>query len=105
MSSLETHCLLNALGIKLEALTALQSSRKEIELGPRPGQRIRSGVKVPANTSVPMPTNANTPLEVTHDLDDSDGDLERGLYEIDSFGKPSLLNNMIDLDGSSDVDG
>ncbi|KIJ13688.1 hypothetical protein PAXINDRAFT_176926 [Paxillus involutus ATCC 200175] len=33
---------------KLEALAAVQSSRKNIILGPRPGPKIRSGVSVPA---------------------------------------------------------
>ncbi|KAI5990380.1 hypothetical protein EDD15DRAFT_2170260 [Pisolithus albus] len=33
---------------KIEALAAVQSSRKNIDLGPRPGPKIRSGVSVPA---------------------------------------------------------
>ncbi|KAG6334548.1 hypothetical protein ID866_4545 [Astraeus odoratus] len=32
---------------KIDALTAVQSSRKNIDLGPRPGPKIRSGVSVP----------------------------------------------------------
>ncbi|KAL4077770.1 hypothetical protein J3A83DRAFT_4356667 [Scleroderma citrinum] len=37
-----------ALQKKMEALAAVQSSRKNINLGPRPGPKIRSGVSVPA---------------------------------------------------------
>ena len=33
---------------QIEALAAVQSSRKNINLGPRPGPKIRSGVSVPA---------------------------------------------------------
>lgn len=86
---------LNILNFKLEVLTAVQSSRKEIELGPRPGQRIRSGVVVPANP--PSSKTPAAPAELTYDLDDSDRELERQL------GKP--LNNMVDLDDSSDIEG
>jgi minichromosome maintenance protein 10 len=76
----------------------VQSSRKEIELGPRPGQRIRSGVVVPSNLSATKNATASIAAEATHDLDDSDGELERGLDEI------NMLDNMVDLDGSSDVE-
>lgn len=45
-------------------------------------------------------------VEVAPDFGDSDGELERDLDEIGAFRKPSrLLVNMIDLDGSSDVEG
>lgn len=84
----------------MEALTAVQSSRKEIELGPRPGQRVRSGVVVPPKFSGSKTATASATAEATHDLDDSNGELEREMEEIDSFGKPTLLNNMVDLDGS-----
>lgn len=33
---------------QIEALAAVQSARKNIDLGPRPGPKIRSGVSVPA---------------------------------------------------------
>lgn len=33
---------------KIDALTAVQSTRKNIDLGPRPGPKVRSGVSVPA---------------------------------------------------------
>src|ERR1700691_770347 len=90
--------------VKLEALTAVQSSRKEIELGPRPGQRIRSGVVVPPNLLGSKNATSSAPAELNHDLENSDDELERDLEDIEMFGKPALLNNMIDLDGSSDVE-
>lgn len=80
----------------------MQTSRKEIELGPRPGQRIRSGVVVPPNL---LATKiASAVADATHDLDDSDGEVEQGFEEMSIFGKPTLLDSMVDLDGSSDVD-
>ena len=80
----------------------MQSSRKEIELGPRPGQRIRSGVVVPPNLVATKTTSVMT--DATHDLGDSDGEVEQGFEEMSIFGKPTLLDSMFDLDGSSDVD-
>jgi minichromosome maintenance protein 10 len=82
---------------KLETLTALQSARKDVELGPRPGQRIRSGVSVPSNRCEPANTSTADFIRV---LDDSDDELER--EEIAIFGKP--LDKMVDLDGSSDAE-
>ena len=84
--------------IKLEALTAVQSSRKEIELGPRPGQRRRSGIILPLDLSGPK---MSSPLvEFSHD---SEPEAER--EETYMFDKEALLDNMVDLDGSSDVEG
>jgi hypothetical protein len=40
----------------------------------------------------------------THDLGDSDVEVEQGFEEMSIFGKPTLLDGMVDLDGSSDVD-
>lgn len=81
---------------QLEALTAVQSSRKEIELGPRPGQRIRSGVVVPTSR---MEASSATE-SISHSLGDSadEGDSI-------SFGIPKLLEGekLVDLD-SSDVE-
>jgi len=87
---------------KLETLTALQSARKDnIELGPRPGQRIRSGVVDPSNRPDPV-HKSSISADFTPDLDDSDTELEQA--EIAMFGKPVLLDNMVDLDDSSDTE-
>jgi len=42
-------------------------------------------------------------VELTHNLDDSEPEEER--EETYMFGKEALLDNMVDLDGSSDVEG
>ncbi|KAG6902634.1 hypothetical protein C0995_013759 [Termitomyces sp. Mi166 len=69
---------------KLRSLEALQSSRKDIELGPRPGPRVRSNVVVPASK------NVDTDL---HDLDSlADDELPEC-----PFGQ-ELEDVMIDLD-------
>ncbi|KAG6879643.1 hypothetical protein C0992_000278 [Termitomyces sp. T32_za158] len=67
---------------KLRSLEALQSSRKGIELGPRPGHRIRS------NVIVPNSKNLDTTL---HDLDSPADELPEHLSE----REPDV---MIDLD-------
>ncbi|KAG5726038.1 hypothetical protein E4T56_gene1259 [Termitomyces sp. T112] len=69
---------------KLQSLEALQSSRKDIELRPRPGHRIRS------NVIVPIPKNVDAAL---HDLDSSSDDK---LPEHPSDQK--LKDAIIDLD-------
>ncbi|GLB44212.1 putative primase zinc finger [Lyophyllum shimeji] len=56
---------------KLRSLEALQSSRKEIILGPRPGQRIRSGVVAPVLEDCKTPLGTG---EVRYP-DDSDDEL------------------------------
>jgi len=102
VSSFGEHYMLTCWTSKLETLTAVQSSRKEVKLGPRPGQRIRSGVVVPSNLLAIKMASAVT--DATHDSDDSNGEVERGFEEMNMFGRPTLLDNMVDLDGSSDVD-
>jgi hypothetical protein len=42
-------------------------------------------------------------VELTHDLDDSEPEGER--EETDMFDKEALFDSMVDLDGSSDVEG
>jgi minichromosome maintenance protein 10 len=56
--------------MQLDALAALQSSRKEkeIALGPRPGQKIRSGVVAPHKDKKALPPNPD-PDELHDDLD------------------------------------
>ncbi|KAG6866330.1 hypothetical protein C0991_005797 [Blastosporella zonata] len=65
---------------KLRSLEALQSSRKDIALGPRPGQRIRSGVVAPAKGVA------------LHDMDSSDDELPEHPSEL------KVGDVMIDLD-------
>lgn len=85
--------------IQAEALAAVLSSRKEIELGPRPGQRTRSSVVAPPDRPGPVAISNTIPAHLTHDSDD---EFEE---EMIAFGKPALLNEeMIDLDSSSDVE-
>lgn len=79
----------------MEALAALQSSRKEIALGPRPGQRIRSGVVAPVRTSsgeFSRPTTIQP--AILCDLDDSDDDLEPAIPPSHS----ACTTEMVDLD-------
>jgi minichromosome maintenance protein 10 len=75
-------------------LVALHSSRKQIELGPRPGQRIRSGVFAPPNRTDEI-------------LKAASGD-DAGLQELDREATPSKVLaspvQMVDLDASSDVE-
>jgi hypothetical protein len=67
----------------LKALAEVQSARKDIVLGPRPGQRIRSGVVAPPSAQ------KDKPPVVVHGLGD---DLE------ESSPRKPLMNEMIDLD-------
>ncbi|KAH0834183.1 hypothetical protein J3R83DRAFT_11495 [Lanmaoa asiatica] len=69
---------------KLEALAAVQGSRKDINLARRPGPKIRSGVSVPA-FMVKEDTGANA--------EDRDSDLDVVSGE----------DEMVDLDDSSDI--
>ena len=79
-------------------MTALQSARKDVELGPRPGPKESVlGGSVPSNRC--EPANRST-ADFIRVLDDSDDELER--EEIAIFGKP--LDKMVDLDGSSDAE-
>ncbi|KAF9468289.1 hypothetical protein BDZ94DRAFT_1209274 [Collybia nuda] len=59
---------------KFEALQAAQTARKIIALGPRPGQKIRSGVTAPRHE-----VKAPPPADI--DLDESDDDLPLGPLE------------------------
>ncbi|KIJ64274.1 hypothetical protein HYDPIDRAFT_154647 [Hydnomerulius pinastri MD-312] len=68
---------------KLEALAAVQSSRKNINLGPRPGPKIRSGVSVPAY--------------MLEDDEDVAGDDPHESSDLDIVPGEDI---MIDLDGS-----
>lgn len=78
----------------MKMLSAL-ASRKDIELGPRPGQRIRSGVVAPVTSS------KRKSLDTDGDMDDMEFEAEMA-----SFGKPALLEKeemkMIDLDSGSE---
>lgn len=84
----------------MEALAAIKLSRKDVDLGPRPGQRIRSGVFAPSDAEVikgkshslpagtcpeldepdeaaqPTPLFKLSPEEILVNLDGSDSDLE-----------------------------
>ncbi|KAH8084898.1 hypothetical protein BXZ70DRAFT_565895 [Cristinia sonorae] len=81
---------------KLEALAASHSTRKDIDLGPRPGKKL-SAVSAP---TMPPPKPPRDEVDL-----DSDDDLER--QEIAAFGRNlgghSRKDQLIDLD-SSDVD-
>lgn len=74
----------------MKALSAL-ASRKDIELGPRPGQRIRSGVVAPITSAK---------AKSLHSDDDAEFEAEMA-----SFGRPALLEEeekMVDLDYNSE---
>ena len=75
----------------MKALSGSLASRKDIALGPRPGQRIRSGVVAP---------RARAKLPDTEE-DEDVADFEA---EMASFGRPALLEDekMVDLDYSSE---
>jgi minichromosome maintenance protein 10 len=68
----------------LKALAEVQSARKNIALGPRPGPKIRSGVVAPST--------ARAAQGVPRDLGDSEDDLAQALFD-----KP-LVSKMVDLD-------
>ncbi|KII90124.1 hypothetical protein PLICRDRAFT_159473 [Plicaturopsis crispa FD-325 SS-3] len=92
---------------KLEALAALQSSRRDIELGPRPGQRIRSGVFKPPEK--PVEKKSKMDASYLPELDQSDEDLDSGLVAppppVDTTSpSPPPDTKMVDLDGSSDCE-
>jgi len=65
--------------LQLKLLASVNSSKKEIELGPRPGQRIRSGVFPPVELFSPD-SNQDEHLakheEKMVDLDESEGERE-----------------------------
>ncbi|KDQ55942.1 hypothetical protein JAAARDRAFT_36719 [Jaapia argillacea MUCL 33604] len=89
---------------KLKTLAALNSTRKEVELGSRPGKKIRSGVFAPKRdppTST-LPNRESSDVKVDDGVGEDD-DLEA--EEVSVFGKaiaPSAKTNdaMIDLDSS-----
>ncbi|KAF5376070.1 hypothetical protein D9615_007682 [Tricholomella constricta] len=74
---------------KLRSLEMLQSSRKEIVLCPRPGQRIRSGVVAPVSKN-PKPSLRDV------NLDDSDDDLPA--HPMEQKEQMRTEDVMIDLD-------
>ena len=80
---------------QLETLAAVQSARKEIELGPKPGQRIRSGV-VPLRRSGPAEEPPATVAEA------GITDLEPNLKD-KSLRKTLLSGKMIDLDSDGEL--
>ena len=53
--------------MQLDTLATVQSSRKEIALGPRPGQKIRSGVVPPPKYTTEVPEGGD---DAMIDLDD-----------------------------------
>ncbi|KAJ6464289.1 hypothetical protein C8R47DRAFT_1326780 [Mycena vitilis] len=59
----------SAMKKKLEELALLQSSRKPIRLGPRPGEKVRSGVVAPKAKP------KKKPFDLTHLHSDSDSDM------------------------------
>ncbi|KAG1740634.1 hypothetical protein EDB19DRAFT_1895312 [Suillus lakei] len=59
---------------KIAALAAVRESRKEINLGPRPGPRIRSGVTVPAFMLEHEPDDDDCGEEGDNDVRTGDGD-------------------------------
>ncbi|RDB23749.1 DNA replication licensing factor mcm10 [Hypsizygus marmoreus] len=77
---------------KLESLAALQSARKEIALGPRPGPKIRSGVMAPACTADSKVAGALKTGSL-RDIDGSDDELpanpsdqkNEGMIDLDDF--------------------
>ncbi|KAF7977888.1 hypothetical protein HWV62_2434 [Athelia sp. TMB] len=76
---------------KMKALSGSLASRKDIALGPRPGQRIRSGVVAPRERTK-LPDN------------EEDEDVADFEAEMASFRRPVLLEDekMVDLDYSSE---
>ncbi|KAI6037943.1 hypothetical protein EDC04DRAFT_2570506 [Pisolithus marmoratus] len=68
---------------KIEALVAVQSSRKSIDLGPRPGPRVRSGVSVPAF------------------MQEKAGDIDEWRYALSSDDVHSGDEALVDLDSDS----
>ncbi|KAJ3729095.1 hypothetical protein DFJ43DRAFT_1083447 [Lentinula guzmanii] len=79
---------------KLADLVALQKSRKEVKLGPRPGPRIRSGVFKPAVEparfkTVSMPTiQTSTDIEQSNDAGASE---EEMMVDLDSSDTESVI--------------
>ncbi|EGO02999.1 hypothetical protein SERLA73DRAFT_103056 [Serpula lacrymans var. lacrymans S7.3] len=71
---------------KLQALAAIQSSRKDIRLDPRPGQRIRSCVIGMSSTTQPNSTNLSP--------------AGNGMDYVSDDDVPHSSHVMIDLDGS-----
>ncbi|KAG1773345.1 hypothetical protein EV702DRAFT_1201039 [Suillus placidus] len=59
---------------KIAALAAVRKSRKEINLGPRPGPRIRSGVTVPAFMLEHEPDDDDCGEEGDNNVSTGDGD-------------------------------
>ncbi|KAJ6554521.1 hypothetical protein B0H19DRAFT_1029700 [Mycena capillaripes] len=84
----------SAIKKKLEDLALLQSSRKPIQLGPKPGEKVRSGVIAPKPK-----LKKKKPVDLTHLHDDSDSgsDIPASI----SLRKPTEPDpdvEMVDLD-------
>ncbi|KAJ7730674.1 hypothetical protein DFH07DRAFT_781519 [Mycena maculata] len=76
---------------KLEDLALVQSSRKKIVLGPRPGDKIRSGAVAPA----PKPKQTK-PVDLALLHDDSSDDMP--LSVLPPSARPEGDSKMVDLD-------
>ncbi|KAJ7938428.1 hypothetical protein B0H13DRAFT_1698561 [Mycena leptocephala] len=83
----------SAIAKKLEDLALLQSSRKTktIKLGPRPGEKVRSGV------IAPKPKPKQKKVDLTHMHSDSDSDMPVSV-SLSKSAEPDPDINMVDLD-------
>ncbi|KAJ7456966.1 hypothetical protein FB451DRAFT_1407015 [Mycena latifolia] len=83
---------------KLEDLAAVQASRKTIALGPRPGDKIRSGVVAPVSASKSnLKQKPKRPFDLTRLHDDSDDDMPAAI-SLPKPEKPEENEKMVDLD-------
>ncbi|KAJ7080013.1 hypothetical protein B0H15DRAFT_940675 [Mycena belliarum] len=85
---------------KSEDLAALLASRnlKTITLGPRPGEKIRSGVMVPASALQPKPgTKPKRPSELAPLQDGSDDEMPAAI-SVSKLGPQEGNVEMVDLD-------
>ncbi|KAJ7146150.1 hypothetical protein C8R44DRAFT_836988 [Mycena epipterygia] len=97
---------------KLEDLALVQASRKTIALGPRRGEKVRSGVIAPGSKPKPKPTK---PFDLTHHHDfDSDDDMPasvslsksarpKGAAKVKAKPKPVDFTHHHDFDSDDDM--
>ncbi|KAJ6578836.1 hypothetical protein DFH09DRAFT_1030713 [Mycena vulgaris] len=90
---------------KLEDLAIVQSSRKTIALGPRPGDKIRSGVVAPGQAQAskaklnPKPKpKPKRPFDLTHMHSDSEDDMPATVSISKPAQQPEESTKMVDLD-------
>jgi minichromosome maintenance protein 10 len=88
---------------KLDALEAVRAARKDPELGPKPGPRIRSGVAAPTrkeSTPSISTSTTGTDIQPMYDLDDSaDDDVPEKLSTNNVMDtKEPIEEKMVDLD-------